>query len=259
MQPLKRVTGEQDELAFKYLGIYLDPKFNFVYHTSMICKKLSSALYFMRTAKNTLNRKALTSVYYSLFHSHLIYAIQIWSICNKQMINTLYKLQKKAIRILFNLPFNAHTESYFKRSNILPLPSLIEFFKLQFMHMYTQGYLPSSFSNTWLTNASRHQDQDLTLLLRNHQALYIPPARLTTTEHHPYHSFPRAWASFDNHDVKIQREKPVFNFKLKKHFIDQLSVNYVCNRLLCPHCHLNNYHPLRGDRLGVLPSQEIAE
>lgn len=126
---------------------------------------------------------------------------------------------------------------FFKKGNILPLPSLIEFFKLQFMHKYVQGLLPASFCNLWINNATRHQD--LAMQLRNHQELYTPPARLATTEAHPYHSFPKAWSLFENHDVKIQRESHIFNAKLKNHFVAMLNENYTCNRLLCPHCHLN--------------------
>lgn len=217
INPISQVTGGDDDPAIKYLGVFIDPKFNFNYHTSKICKKMSSALYFMRNSKHVLNQKALTSVYYSLMHSHLIYAIHLWSICSNNMVNALFKLQKKAIRIIHNLPYNSHTESYFKSSKILPLPSLIEFFKLQFMHKYTQGFLPISFNNIWINNATRHQD--LVLQLRNYQALYVPPARLKTTENHPYHSFPRSWATFDNHDIKLQREKVLFNSKLKNIFV----------------------------------------
>ncbi len=101
-----------------------------------------------------------------------------------------------------------------------------------------QGFLPISFNNIWINNATRHQD--LVLQLRNYQAIYVPPARLKTTENHPYHSFPRSWAAFDNHDIKLQREKVLFNSKLKKYFCDLLSDTPRCNRLLCPSCHLSN-------------------
>ncbi len=99
--------------------------FLLIYHISTIRKKISSSLYFMRSARNILSKKSLTSIYYSLIHSHLIYGIQVWSSCNNDYINGLFKLQKKAIRIIHSLPYNGHTESYFKKSNILPLPKLI--------------------------------------------------------------------------------------------------------------------------------------
>ncbi len=239
---LKRIEGTINDPAIRFLGLYIDPQFSFNFHAQQIHKKISCALYFMRAAKHTLNDKALTSLYYSLIHSHLIYAIQAWSVCSSHWINSLFKLQKRAIRIIHNFKYNAHTESFFKKSNILPLPKAIEFFKLQFMQQYAQGFLPDAFNLVWTTN---YINNPTPYLLRNSNDLYIPPARLTLTAKQPYHSFPRAWSDFNEFDIKIQREKTVFNKMLKKYFIEQLSDNYQCNRLLCPTCHLFLTSPLQ--------------
>jgi hypothetical protein len=51
-------------------------------------------------------------------------------------------------------------------------------------------------------------------------------------------SFPKLWNEFDNFGLKINPNKISFNVGLKKMFFDSLADNYVCNRLLCPHCHL---------------------
>ena len=241
---ISRVRGETEDPAIKFLGLLIDPKFSFKHHVSILRKKLSSALYFLRSSKNILSQKALTSAYYSLFHCHLIYAIQIWSVCSQESANSLFKLQKKAIRLLNNAPYNSHTESLFKKCNILPLPKLIEYFKLQFMHQFIQGFLPISLKNTWTTNEYRNRTREYNnerefYPLRNSNDLYIPPARLKMTEKHPYHSFPKLWSEFQEHNIKIQREKPIFNLLLKRHFIDNLQTNYKCSRLLCPTCHLS--------------------
>jgi len=235
---LSRVSGENDDLSVKFLGMYIDPSFNFKHHVQKVRQKLSSTLYFMRTARNILDAKALTSLYYSLFHCHLIYGIQVWGCCSAESVNQLYKLQKKAVRIIHGLPYNGHTESFFKKSKIL-LPSLITFFRLQFMQQFVQGLLPSSFDNVWATNAMRMRDASgRRYNLRNDDDLFIPPARLHLTEKHPYHSFPKAWHEFENNEIKIQRNKNIFNFKLKKFLLDQLSDRVTCDRLLCPVCHL---------------------
>ena len=239
VRPLSRVTGESDDPAIRFLGLYIDPEFNFKYHVSTIIKKVSCALYFMRNASNILNQKALLSIYYALIHSHIIYAIQVWSACNNGLITKIFKLQKKAIRIINKLPYNEHTESYFKYCKILPLPNLIDYFKLQFMQRYVQGLLPSSFFETWTTNASRNTIRNY--ILRNSEDLYVPPARLAFTERHPLHLFPRLWTAFDDNDIKIIRDKNEFNAKLKLYFINKLSDTISCNRIFCPRCSLRNH------------------
>jgi hypothetical protein len=57
--------------------------------------------------------------------------------------------QKLAIRILNNAADNAHTEPLFKSCGILPLKYLRDYFKVQFLQKFTQGFLPSSFDDVW--------------------------------------------------------------------------------------------------------------
>ena len=183
----------------------------------------------------------MITLYYSLVHSHLIYAIQIWSCCSAQLIKLLYLKQKNAIRVINNSAYNAHTENLFKSCRILPLPKLIDFFKLQFMFQFKQNLLPHSFTNVWITNDARrlhleNNDNLFNYRLRNDDDLYLPPARLSSTEKFPLACFPRLWSSFDNHEIKIQSNKSIFNNMLKNHFLNQLQSNYTCERLLCPHC-----------------------
>jgi hypothetical protein len=156
----------------------------------------------MRRAKNILTPKAMKALYYSLIHSHLIYCTHIWSCAPTSAINILAKKQKAAIRLIHNVPYNAHTESLFKSSAILPLNFLIEFFKIQFMHQFVNNYLPSSFANTWITNAERRDEADGPVL-RNALDFIVPFSRLSSTENHPLISFPRTWNQFESLEIKL--------------------------------------------------------
>jgi hypothetical protein len=148
---LSKVTSSDKIPAIKYLGVYFDPNLNFKYHISQISKKLSNALFSLRRAKNLLPANSLKTLYYSLFHCHLVYAIEIWSSAPQSSLSHLFTKQKAAIRIITNSAYNAHTEPLFKSLSILPLTSLILVLNLKFFHSYVYNYLPSSFSNTWLT------------------------------------------------------------------------------------------------------------
>jgi hypothetical protein len=77
----------------------------------------------------------------------------------KSKSKPLFTTQKYAIRIISNARFNVHTEPLFKNLKILPLPSLWEFFKIQLMQSFVQGFFPSSFENMWTYNSIRRQDQ----------------------------------------------------------------------------------------------------
>ena len=128
-------------------------------------------------------------------------------------------LQKKAIRIIFKLPYNAHTEPSFKSSKILPFQKLIIFFNLQTMHSFVINLLPSQFNNLWLTNRQKReidnqdqdQDQDRDIHLRNDSQFYIKFTRLSSTQRQPIIIFPKAWNEFTNEEIKNTRTKPQFN------------------------------------------------
>ena len=154
-------------------------------------------------------------------------------------LTKIFKLQKKAIRIINGAKYNSHTESLFKKCKILPLPSLIEYFKIQFMQQYVRGHLPVSFNEVWITQEARRQNENVEYLLRNSENFYVPLSRLFILDRHPYFSFPKIWEQFKEESIKIFRDKIQFNFKLKEYMLGKLNENFVCDRLLCPHCHLS--------------------
>jgi hypothetical protein len=220
----------------KFLGVVLDPNLNFRNHIKSISAKVSNALFHLKIAKNILSQQALTALYYSLIHSHLIYAIHVWSGTSTNILKELAQKQKIAIRLIHNSAYNAHTESLFKASSILPLNYLAEFFKLQFMHNYTFKNLPISYLNTWPTNAERREEDDH-LNLRNQYDYYVPFSRLCAFDTRPLVLFPKLWNELTS-PCKSTANKNIFKKELKTYFLEKLSDNYQCTRLLCPHCHL---------------------
>ena len=238
IKQLSPVTSNDDIPAVKFLGVYFDANLSFKYHVSCIKTKLSKALYILRMVKNTLPLKSLKLIYYSIFHCHLIYAIQIWSCCTQKLLNDLFKLQKSAIRIICNVKYNYHTEPLFKREEILPLPDLVSFFKVQFMHRFSQKFLPASFNQVWIRNEIRNIGEN-EIQLRNNNRLQLPPSRIAMTDRLPTFNFARTWEQFPDEQIKFVRKKIEFDLKLKKFYINDLADTIVCNRLFCPTCSNN--------------------
>ena len=235
-----RVTTDSVLPAVKFLGIYIDPLLNFKYHLNSINSKISKSLYFLRAVKKTLTPAALKSIYYSTIHAHFIYGINIWSCTPPTNLNNLFAKQKTAIRIITNSRYNAHTETLFKNSKILPLKQLVEYFNLQFFHRFTVNELPSSFQGAWMRNVNRRgeSENETQIVLRNNQNYYIPQSRLISTDRFPLYNLPRIWSDFTETEIKNSISENEFNSKLKLNLLGKLSSNYTCTRLLCPHCHL---------------------
>jgi hypothetical protein len=97
---LHRVTSTDKTPAIKYLGVYFDKNLNFKYHISQISKKLSHAIYSLKAAKNIFSEKHLRTLYFSLFHCHLTYALEVWSSVSPAQLQPLIKKQKTGIRVV---------------------------------------------------------------------------------------------------------------------------------------------------------------
>jgi hypothetical protein len=159
------------------------------------------------------------------------------------MQTELFKKQKSAIRAIAGLKYNDHTEPHFKKLEILTLPLMIDFFSIQFMQRFVQRFLPTSFDDTWITNAIRREGQDH-VCLRNDDNIYIPPARLSQTSNHPLTNLPRKWESIaDVHSVTILRDKKDFDKALKIHLLKKLKTHIKCENPFCPSC-TNNTTPI---------------
>jgi hypothetical protein len=237
---LSQILSTDKIPAIKYLGVYFDPDLNFKYHIQQISKKLSYALYSLRQAKNLLPLSALKTLYYSLFHCHLIYAIEIWSNVPSSFLQPLIIKQKAAIRIIANQPYNAHTEPLFKSLSILPLTHLITLFNLKLFHSYFYDTTPKAFSNTWITSLEhrRLNNPNLNpnlLNLRNNNDIFIPPCRTTFLSRFPLFNLPKIWNDLPS-TYKSIPSRCSFTFNTKSHLLSLLSENFTCNRLLCPAC-----------------------
>jgi hypothetical protein len=229
------VGGNESQKSVKFLGVLFDEDFSFKYHIQNLRSKLSNALYLLRSSKNILPKESLTLLYYTMFHSHLIYAINIWSSAPPSSTNAIFKLQKKAIRILTNSNYNAHTEPLFKQLEILTLPDLISFFQYQFMHRYITNRVPVAFANTWTFNSNRQIGLN-NINLRNQNLFQVPVANIKSLERIPYFLFPRIWNGFDNEAIKSIQTCNLFDENLKQMFIDDLNNFPTCNRIFCPAC-----------------------
>ena len=144
-------------------------------------------------------------------------------------------MQKSAVRIILDAPYNSHTEPLFKKLQILPLPDLITFNKLQFMQQFSQKFLPISFDSIWVRNSIRNIGEN-EIQLRNRDQLQNIPSNLVSLDIFPLFSYPKIWQDFPDENIKFIRKTSSFDLKLKTYFLNDLSTNVICNRLLCPAC-----------------------
>ena len=105
----------------KFLGVFLDSHLSFGLHVDYLCSRISKTVGVLYRLKNSLPFGVLRLLYLTLLSPILKYAIEVWFSAPLYMRNKLVVLQKKAIRIINDIPLNSHTSSVFHRNSILKL------------------------------------------------------------------------------------------------------------------------------------------
>lgn len=106
----------------KFLGITLDHNFNFYDQIDDVCSKLNKGFYVINSLKNVLNRDALLNVYYALIYSPIAYSVNVWG--QSSGIDRVFILQKRVIRLIFNLHYHESCRETFKNSNLFTVTSI---------------------------------------------------------------------------------------------------------------------------------------
>ena len=174
---------------FNFLGLTINEHLDWGAHLSKIAAKISRTLGVMNRLKKFLPFSALKLMYESLISSHLQFNITSWGFtCNR-----VFKLQKRAIRILCNAKYNAHTEPLFKQLYLLKLDDIFNMQCLKFWYRYSNKLLPPFFRTMFTNNydiygISTRQRNDLHLFHTRTQK-----ARSTIRHYVPniLHRYPR--------------------------------------------------------------------
>ena len=104
-----------------FLVLTLDSTLSWKTHTDQQNSKLNSACYIIRSLKSLISTKNLRTVYFSYVHSIVAYGIIFGG--NSPYSNNIFKLQKRAIRIIMNVDSRVSCRELLKKLNILPLHS----------------------------------------------------------------------------------------------------------------------------------------
>ena len=124
------------------LGVRIDQSLRWKHHIEFLAAKLSTSLFALRRLRSCLSTVALISAYYSIVHSHLTYAVTLWG--NSVHSPIVFRLQKRAIRIIMRFGPRDSCRDAFKQLKILTLPCLFIFYTIIGIHDKADDYVRHS-------------------------------------------------------------------------------------------------------------------
>ena len=83
--------------------------------------KAAKSIGLLYTLNRFLPESIFKTLYTSLIHPYLSYGIEAWHRTYQNNTSKIFVLQKTAIRAIYNLAYNKHTNAYFKCNKILKL------------------------------------------------------------------------------------------------------------------------------------------
>lgn len=184
------------------LGISIDENINWKAHIDKITTKLSRFAYALRNIKRTTDLNTATNAYYAFTQSWLQYGIILWG--NSTDVMDLFVLQKRCIRILANIKKYDSCRPYFKKLNILTLPSLYILEVCKFVRKYPSLY-------------SKAKDQyTSTMNLRHQNRIALPTSNLQMSNKSPHMTTIRIYNNLPK-EISEELKYPIFVDNLKKY------------------------------------------
>lgn len=174
-----------------FLGVDLNPTMTWEYHTTRLCNKLSCLTYLLRSLADSVSKSTLKACYYAHFHSHLTYAIMAWG--HASGVAAVFRLQRRAIRIISGLSYREDCRQAFVALEILTVPGAYIFECLKYMYDHLQDYRSV---NELHDHHTRHTDN-----------LYVAYTRLTRSRCMTNYWGPALWNCLPNNVRDYNRTK----------------------------------------------------
>lgn len=137
---------------FTFLGLTIDENITWKAQILKVGGKIAKVTGIMSRLKNFIPSNILLNIYNALILPHLNYSLLAWGYGNT---NRIFKLQKRAIRIICNARHKSHTQQLFASLNLLTIDDIFLRLQLKFYYQLQHQSLPAYFDSF---SVQRHED-----------------------------------------------------------------------------------------------------
>ena len=148
------ISGEQLDISIndkqiscvtseKILGLTLDSLISWDKHIDNLCLTLSRRVGLLRRLCNFIPSHLRKVLYYGLIQSAIDYCSIVWGNTTSKNIDKVYKMQKRALRVILNADFDTPTEVLFERFRVLSVRQRIFYFTCIMVYKCFSNTAPS--------------------------------------------------------------------------------------------------------------------
>ena len=136
---IERVT------QFNFLGAILHSHMTWNKHINHISMKITRSIGILYRLRNVYPESVLITIYNTLILPHFHYCLLLWGSVVKEN-HSLHLLQRKALRIITNSDYLAHTEPLYMRLRVLKISDMFSVALWKFYYKLMNNKLPEYFS-----------------------------------------------------------------------------------------------------------------
>ena len=161
---ISRVTHQ------KFLGVIIDEKLNFNMHRNLLAAKIARNSGILYNLRGTVPQSVILTLYYSFIQSHLCYCPSIWGLGSQASLNSIFKSQKKSIRVVENNftnyfynpdtgEFPTHTKPIFTKHKLLTVHNIVLQHVLTLMYKIYNNLAPNEIQSYFIKNSPDKVEQ----------------------------------------------------------------------------------------------------
>lgn len=206
IEPPKKIKIVDDSIDLKndikFLGVQIDANLDWSVQVNVVCQKLNKICYSMRVISKYLNETSMRNIYFANFESVARFGIIFWG-SNKD-INNVFIIQKRVIRLMYDMKYTESCKGIFKSKNICTIIAIYIYECLLFMFKNKQS----------LFNHNTVHKYDTRTVDINY-----PIHRLTLTERNPHYMCIRLYNNLPD-NFKCIESLGEFKKKLKRYLVN---------------------------------------
>ena len=212
-QPLLQIHQQ------KLLGVVIDQDLTWNVQVKNICNTVSRNLALFRRIKSYLPFDTRKLFYQNFIQVYFDYCSVVWGSSTK--ISSLLKLQKRAARLIYDLPGREHSGPLFKKLKWLPVQQRIIFKTAIVVYKALNGLAPK-----YMTDSFTDQNQIKQRLTRSssHNNLYVPRSKLKKADQSISIKGSKIWNELPL-NIRQSTSLGIFKRKAYQHYLDVSDLN----------------------------------
>ena len=181
-EQLSNVTKE------KLLGVTVEQHLTWTNHIDKVCTKINRSLALLRRIKQFLPLNSRILFYNGFIFPHINYCLPVW--CTSPNIDKIFKLQKRAARIILDENMSTQTRELFSKLNWITIEDLTKYRRAIIVFKALSGLAPDYISNMFKSVNKVHSRNTRAALS---EKLCIPKTRTQTYNNTLRYSGARIW------------------------------------------------------------------